>query len=60
MQREQREHDRRRVGAGQVEVLELLLDEERQRLGLARRCFPETTLTAPNSPSARAVVRTTP
>ena len=48
------------VGAGEVEVLEALLDEQRQRLGLARRSCRETTLTAPNSPIARAVVSTTP
>ena len=34
-QRDEREQRRCRVGAGQVEVLEALLDEQRQRLGLA-------------------------
>ena len=35
-QGQQGEHQRRGVGAGHVEALEALLDEQRQRLGLAR------------------------
>ena len=56
----QREHDRRRVGAGQVELLEALLDEQRERSRSGPAILPDTTLTAPNSPSARAVASTTP
>ncbi len=55
----QREHGRS-VRARLVEVLVRRLDVERAASACGPRCRPRRSLTAPNSPSERAVVSTTP